>query len=95
MIKVYLNSRFISDSYINDGITGKLTHVANIKVDNLDEAFSIAQNCSMTPWIYDDRVESIINKTNVGPRSVSAGDVFENESGKKYKIMDIGFKEII
>lgn len=91
MIKIYLNSEFIMDSYDDESITGVLRHVANIDTDDLEEAFGRSQNHLPSGWLKSEKVENICGAEKI--RSTSAGDVFEL-NGVSYKVCDIGFVKL-
>ena len=89
MIKILHNPDFLKydgDHYSIDD----LNYVADIFVDNLNDAFSYSQNVDDS-WVDNEIVIPLV-KGNL--RSTSVGDVLEDETGQLWVVERNGFEKL-
>jgi hypothetical protein len=93
MIKVF---HMIVPTFLAKDTVGldELYHVANVKTNNLEEAFQRTNTIYHNWW--EDEVEFLGSPQHgmEGCRSTSVGDVLQTEDGTYYTVAFVGFRPI-
>lgn len=85
--KAYFGRSF--DSMFNAENFKHYTHVANVHVDEMEDAFR-----AMNLWEEDVNFFKIDRVIGVPCSSMSVGDILEMEGGRRYRVASFGFERI-